>query len=36
MDLFGNLADANHNLLPKDGTVNYYGKILEKEEGDAL
>lgn len=36
MDLFGNLADANHNLLPKDGTVNYYGKILEKEEADAF
>ncbi|QNS41193.1 alpha-ketoglutarate-dependent dioxygenase AlkB [Chryseobacterium manosquense] len=36
MDLFGNLADANHNLLPKDGTVNYFGKILEKEEADAF
>ena len=36
MDLFGNLADANHNLLPKDGTVNYYGKILQKEEADAF
>lgn len=36
MDLFGNLADANHNLLPKDGTVNYYGKILEKEEADTF
>lgn len=36
MDLFGNLADANENLLPKDGTVNYYGKILEKEEADAF
>lgn len=36
MDLFGNLADANENLLLKDGTVNYYGKILEKEEADAF
>lgn len=36
MDLFGNLADANENLLPKDGTVNYYGKFLEKEEADAF
>ena len=36
MDLFGNLADANHNLLPKDGMVNYYGKILQKEEADAF
>lgn len=36
MDLFGNLADANENLLPKDGTVNYYGKILQKEEADAF
>ncbi|MCQ4035530.1 alpha-ketoglutarate-dependent dioxygenase AlkB family protein [Kaistella montana] len=36
MDLFGNLADANKNLLPKDGTVNYYGKILNQEEADAF
>ena len=36
MDLFGNLADANHNLLPKDGTVNYYGKIIDQEEADAF
>lgn len=36
MDLFGNLADANENLLPKDGTVNYYGKILNQEEADAF
>ena len=36
MDLFGNLADANENLLPKDGTVNYYGKIIDQEEADAF
>ncbi|MBU4538371.1 MAG: alpha-ketoglutarate-dependent dioxygenase AlkB [Weeksellaceae bacterium] len=34
MDLFGNLPDANLNLLPKDGTVNYYGKILNPAEAD--
>ena len=36
MDLFGNLADANENLLPKDGTVNYYGKIIDQEEADVF
>ena len=36
MDLFGNLVDANENLLPKDGTVNYYGKIIDQEEADAF
>lgn len=36
MDLFGNLADANENLLPKDGTVNYYRKIIDQEEADAF
>lgn len=34
MDLFGNLADPNLNLLPEDGTVNYYGKILNRTEAD--
>ncbi len=34
MDLFtaGNLADVN--LLPKDGTVNYYGKVIPQNEAD--
>lgn len=36
MDLFGNLVDANENLLSKDGTVNYYGKIIDQEEADAF
>jgi alkylated DNA repair dioxygenase AlkB len=27
MDLFGNTINAQTNLLPKDGTVNYFGKI---------
>jgi alkylated DNA repair dioxygenase AlkB len=28
MDLFGNEITADHNFLPKDGTVNYYGKLM--------
>ena len=32
MELFENFADSTINLLPQDGTVNYYGKILDKEE----
>ena len=36
MNLFGNFADSSQNLLPKDGTVNYYGKIFEQEEADAF
>ena len=28
MDLFSNEINNNTNLLPKDGTVNYYGKLL--------
>jgi alkylated DNA repair dioxygenase AlkB len=28
MDLFDNLVDDSKNLLPKDGIVNYYGKLL--------
>jgi alkylated DNA repair dioxygenase AlkB len=28
MDLFSNELDENKNRLPKDGTVNYYGKLL--------
>lgn len=31
MDLFDCL-DASHNLLPKDGVVNYYGKLLSGKE----
>lgn len=33
MDLF-NSTDINTNLLPKDGIVNYYGKILNKSQAD--
>jgi len=32
--LFENTADPSENLLPKDGTVHYYGKIFTKEESD--
>jgi alkylated DNA repair dioxygenase AlkB len=28
MDLFSNEIDSSKNLLPKDGVVNYYGKLL--------
>ena len=34
MELFENIADPHHNLLPQDGTVNYYGKILEEEKAN--
>ncbi len=32
MKLFDPGADPTINLLPKDGTVNYYGKVLNREE----
>lgn len=34
MELFENIADPHKNLLPQDGTVNYYGKILEEEKAN--
>lgn len=34
MELFAFIHDPHFNWLPKDGTVNYYGKILIKEEAD--
>ncbi|MCL1669084.1 alpha-ketoglutarate-dependent dioxygenase AlkB [Elizabethkingia ursingii] len=34
MELFERETDSTLNLLPKDGTVNYYGKIFSKEEAD--
>lgn len=34
MELFETIADATKNLLPKDGTVNYYGKIMSFEMAD--
>jgi alkylated DNA repair dioxygenase AlkB len=34
MDLFDSTPIAEINLLPQDGTVNYFGKLLNKEESD--
>ena len=34
MDLFSQFDKEPKNLLPKDGTVNYYGIVLSKEEAD--
>lgn len=34
MDLFENSIDKTKNWLPKDGTVNYYGKLFKKQEAD--
>ena len=34
MDLFNNQPPATINLLPKEGTVNYYGKVFNKAEAD--
>jgi len=34
MDLFNSESDSNQNLLPKDGTVNYYGKLLSFQEAN--
>lgn len=34
MDLFNNQPPASFNFLPKEGTVNYYGKVFSKAEAD--
>ena len=34
MELFENIVDSTRNLLPQDGTVNYYGKILNQIEAN--
>lgn len=34
MDLFNPTIDKTKNWLPQDGTVNYHGQILEKEQAD--
>jgi alkylated DNA repair dioxygenase AlkB len=34
MDLFSSLTDSSQNLLPKDGTVNYFGKIFSLTEAN--
>ncbi len=34
MYLFDNFIDETNNILPIDGTVNYYGKLMPKNEAD--
>lgn len=34
MDLFSKETDEKRNLLPKDGTVNYYGRLMSLTEAD--
>lgn len=34
MDLFSAEINSTDNLLPQDGTVNYYGKIFSKSDSD--
>ena len=34
MDLFNTERNESANLLPKDGTVNYYGAIFSRKEAD--
>lgn len=34
MDLFSNTIAKDSNLLPEGGTVNYYGRVMSKEEAD--
>ena len=34
MDLFGHTIDSTKNILPKDGLVNYYGKLFSQQEPD--
>lgn len=34
MDLFGEIIDPTENLLPFDGTVNYFGKIMDQRSAD--
>lgn len=36
MDLFDYFVDNIQNLLPRDGIVNYYGKIFSLKEADGL
>lgn len=34
LDLFDQPADKTANLLPRDGTVNYYGKVMPMDDAD--
>lgn len=35
MDLFENLNDPDENLLPRDGVVQYFGRVMPYEAADA-
>lgn len=35
MDLFDSLIDSSHNLLHKDGIVNYYGSLMSLQQADS-
>ncbi|WP_433895857.1 alpha-ketoglutarate-dependent dioxygenase AlkB family protein [Sphingobacterium mizutaii] len=35
MNLFENSIDKTKNWLPKDGTLNYYGKLFNQKQADA-
>ena len=34
MDLFSKPINSSNNLLPKDGIVNYFGKLMNNYEAD--
>jgi len=34
LDLFNTVINTDQNLLPYDGTVNYFGKLFSKQEAD--
>lgn len=34
LDLFNTAINTNQNLLPHDGTVNYFGKLFSQQEAD--
>lgn len=34
MELFENVPNPELNLLPQDGTVNYYGRIVDQKQAD--
>lgn len=34
MNLFSDIIDPKENLLPCDGTVNYFGKVIDKKTAD--
>jgi len=36
MDLFNNTLDEYRNLLPQQGTVNYFGKLMSKQQADVF